>query len=195
MRPTILVDLDNVVYDWVKAMALFVKRNGGAVGFDIPRMLRSYSKWEVWEDWNMTKGEFMRWWRLGVEQGDVYNMPELGPMKGAREALWALSDAEWNIHIATSRLNVFGTYDKVVADTSHWLGTNSIPFREISFVNNKHRLFANAIVDDRFQNMDPASHGRCFLFAAPHNEGLGSGASGILRVLDWDQVLLELNVS
>ena len=53
-RPTILIDLDNVVYDWVQSMARWLYRN------HVPYMaldeaLKKYSKWEVWEDWNIPK--------------------------------------------------------------------------------------------------------------------------------------------
>ncbi|KKM23161.1 hypothetical protein LCGC14_1618070, partial [marine sediment metagenome] len=96
-RKTILVDLDNVVYDWVQSMADWLRTNNAV--HPSRYLVDEYRSWEVWEDWGIPKGEFMRWWRLGIETGVIYAQGKLIP--GAQNALWALSDAEWDIHIAT----------------------------------------------------------------------------------------------
>jgi 5'(3')-deoxyribonucleotidase len=179
-RPVIIVDLDNVVYDWVGAMAQWLNTNsvlnfaneiievksyGPITKAQIA--ISKYSQWAVWDDWNIPQGEFIRWWRLGVEAGEIYARGPLIP--GARDALWRLSDAEWDIHIATSRLTKFGLHDRIVENTSSWLRDNNIPYRQLSFTNQKTRIIADAIVDDRADNMDPYFHERTFLYAAPHN--------------------------
>ena len=168
-RKTILVDLDNCVYDWVAAMAGWLRDNGAAQGKSHGMMMRAYKTWEVWEDWGIPKGEFIRWWRLGIEAEEIYAK---GPLiRGAREALWKLSDAEWDIHIATNRLTKFGLHDKIVENTVSWLRDNNIPYRQLSFVSNKHRIIVDAIVDDNEDNIDWSGeyHGQAFLFPANHN--------------------------
>lgn len=176
-RPIILVDLDNVVYDWCKTMAQWLDLNGV---IDQDEAMASYSQWAVWEDWNIPKGEFVRWWRLGIEKGWIYG---LGPeIPGARDALWKLSDAEWHIHIATSRLTKFGLHDKVVENTASWLREHNIPYRDLSFVSDKKRLLADAIVDDRFDNCSETAHRRIFHFAAPHNSS----------DITWNNIVPEL---
>lgn len=200
-RPTVIVDLDNVVYDWCGSMARWLANNRA---FNFPRMtvkdfepdtlfnyqlsdseiaMRKYSQWAVWDDWKIPKGEFIRWWRLGVEAGEIYGQGPLIP--GARNALWKLSDAEWDIHIATSRLTKFGLHDRIVENTSFWLRDNNIPYRQLSFTDSKTRILADAIVDDRWDNMDMQVHGQCFEFGAPHNESL----------VTWDYVLDKLLVN
>lgn len=194
-RPVILVDLDNVVYDWAQSMARWLDRNHV---LHFPRTtlktyepdtkfnhqlsqseiaMREYKTWEVWEDWGIPKGEFIRWWRLGVEAEQIYAQ---GPLiAGARNALWRLSDAEWDIHIATSRLTKFGLHDQIVVNTASWLRDNNIPFRNIHFTDDKIAIIADAIVDDRADNManneTGGFHGEVpdmqFLFPANHNMG------------------------
>jgi 5'(3')-deoxyribonucleotidase len=153
----------------------------------LTQALQAYSTWAIWEDWGMTKGEFMRWWRLGVQSEELYNMPNC-LMPGARDALWQLSDQEWNIHIATSRLNVFGEHDVVAKQTAQWLRDVNIPYRELSLVNDKHRIIGDAIVDDRMDNLNVDSHGVCMLFDAPHNSR-DEVPGYYTRVANWDEVL------
>lgn len=187
-RPTVIVDLDNVVYDFVGAFYDMLW-HGRALdttvwpyrepGQDAP----GYTQWSIWDDWGMTKGEFTRWWRLGIESGEIYGRGEV--ITGARDALWQLSDAEWNIHLVTNRLTKFGLHDTIVDNTSRWLRENNIPYRELSFASDKTRILADAIVDDRWDNMDMQVHGQCFEFGAPHNESL----------VTWDYVLDRLLVN
>jgi 5'-nucleotidase len=180
-RPVILVDLDNVVYDWAASMAEWLDQNGALpaqiyetvqegrfLGRGPKHAMKAYKTWQVWEDWNIPKGEFIRWWRLGVEAGEIYGK---GPLiAGARNALWELSDGEWDIHIATSRLTKFGLHDQIVINSATWLRDNNIPYRNIHFTDNKIAIRADAIVDDRADYMDHKAHGRTFEFPANHNQ-------------------------
>ena len=201
-RPVVLVDLDNVVMDWVKNMALWLDDNGALdhlkeekiyrpldiehpiLGFyqvsDIVNIaMAKYSQWSVWDDWKIPKGEFMRWWRLGIEAGEVYGN---GPLiEGAREALWKLSDAEWNIHIVSNRLSKFGLHDQILINTAKWLKENNIPYRDFSLTSDKHSIHADAMIDDRADNMNTESHGTCFLFPAAHNQALSVNSKFIVQ--------------
>jgi len=167
-RKTIIVDLDNVVYDWVNAISVWLLSNNAVNYTTAEEMNNDYRNWNVWEDWGMAKGDFMRWWRMGVEAEVIYARGLVMP--GAREALWTLSDAEWNIHIATNRLTKFGLHRTIAHNTTTWLYHANIPYRELSLVTNKHKIMAEAIVDDRKDNMKPSSHGKVFLFPANHNK-------------------------
>lgn len=173
-RPTILVDLDNVVYDWAKSMAIWLLNNHvleakATRSYPVVEdYMRSYTSWSVWEDWGIPKGEFIRWWRLGIEAGKIYGK---GPLiAGSRDALWRLSDAEWDIHVATSRLTKFGLHDKIITNTATWLYDNNIPYRNIHFTDNKKAIIAQAIVDDRADNMGDM-HAQIYEFPANHNKG------------------------
>ena len=189
MRPTVLIDLDHVVYDFVQEMAFWLADNGVLAN---PIKAAYQSKgWKVWEEWGMSEGEFMRWWRLGVEAGWVY--AEGTPIPGARDALWKLSDANWDIHIATMRLNKFGLHHAIIGNTIDWLKTHNIPYRQLSFMSNKKDLRANAIVDDVADNMDGAVmgvHNRTFLFPANHNQTHQVGDAE--RRKAWENIVEEL---
>jgi 5'(3')-deoxyribonucleotidase len=155
----------------------------------VPGLIEDYTQWAVWDDWGIPKGEFMRWWRLGIEKEEIYAK---GPLiAGARDALWRLSDAEWNIHLATSRFTKFGLHDKIVGNTCSWLRDNNIPYRQLSFTDRKTRIYADAIVDDRLDNMNPKVHGICMMFDAPHNQAQEFDGWGF-RVKSWDEVVKRL---
>ena len=188
-RPVILVDLDNVVYDFVQAFAdMLVKR--GAVGFasTSKSLMQKYRSWNIWEDWDIPKGEFMRYWRLGIEQGDIYANGPLIP--GAREALWQLSDAEWDIQVVTNRLSKFGLHDTIAANTVHWLHENNIPYRGLHLTANK-RIPAEAIVDDRLDNMSEYQE-KHFHFPAQHH--LKRNVSPQEQIEYWQRLVTELTV-
>jgi 5'(3')-deoxyribonucleotidase len=194
-RPTILVDLDNVVYDWAKSMAFWLIRNDVIKGtviakakYNALKAMLDYQSWEVWEDWGIPKGEFIRWWRLGIEAEEIYAKGPLVP--GARKALWRLSDAEYDIHIATSRLTKFGLHDQIILNTASWLRDNNIPYRNIHFTDNKRAIIAQAIVDDRADNMGEPMHGKRFLFPANHNQGRYVTADE--QRAYWDKIVEEL---
>ncbi len=169
-RKVVIVDLDNVVYDFIYGLASFITSGrADSASPDIDAMMAKYKTWGIHEDWEMPWGELKRFWRLGVEQNQIYAKGPLIP--GARRALWQLSDAEWDIHIVSNRLTDFGLHDTIAISTATWLRDNNIPYRQLSLVNNKHRIMADAIVDDRENNMRKASHGQTFLFPANHNTG------------------------
>lgn len=168
-RPLILVDLDGVTYDWAGRMADLLLQAGATHYTSKNDMMASYRTWAIWDDWQIPKGEFDRWWRIGIEQGIIYRTGQIIP--GARRALWQLSDAEWDIAIATSRLNRFGLYETICTNTISWLQGNNIPHRQLLFVNDKTRIHADAIVDDKVENMDDTAHARRFVFPANHNLG------------------------
>ncbi len=173
-RKVVIVDLDNVVYDFVQSLAGFIvwgdaSRQDGAVA----SMMDKYRTWGIHEDWNMPWGELKRFWRLGVEQSEIYAKGQR--IHGARRALWQLSDAEWDIHIVSNRLTDFGLHDTIAISTATWLRDNNIPYRQLSLVNDKTRISADAIIDDVIDNMDGDVHGQCFHFPANHNKNAEVG--------------------
>lgn len=163
-RKTILVDLDNVVYPWSWVMANLV---GERKGVSPNALYETYKSWYIWDDWNMTKGEFDWIWEQGIRDGVLWG--EGQPLPGAVDGLWRLSDQEWHIHIVTDRLNKFRLHDKAVMNTVQWLADNSIPYRSLSFTNDKSSIWAHAIVDDNPRNLVRHPAADKFLFPAPHN--------------------------
>ena len=189
-RKTILVDLDNVVYDWVHAMSVWLLSNNAVDYETTNEMNTDYTKWKAWESWGMTQGEFFRWWRLGIEAEVIYAQGRL--ITGARDALWVLSDAEWDIHIATSRLTKFGLHGQIALNTVNWLHNANLPYRQLSLVSDKTVIRADAIVDDRAENMLHGIHKKTFLFPANHNAGRVVTSDDQLEA--WNNILGGLNV-
>ncbi len=190
-RPRIIIDLDHVVYDFVRTFAEWLAMNDALDDLpDLPthtthrdhnlaqfitaqpypivdQAMHAYTSWGLHDNWGMSKGEWTRWWRLGIEAGYMYRKGPLIP--GARDAIWRLNDAEWHIILATNRLNVFGMHDKIIENSVAWLRDNNIPYRELMFTTDKTMVMADAIVDDVQDNMDADMHDRTFLFPSNHN--------------------------
>ncbi len=188
-RKIVIVDLDNVVYDFIYGLASFITSGrADSASPNIDAMMRRYKTWGIHEDWGMPWGELKRFWRLGIEAGEIYAKGPLIP--GARRALWQLSDAEWDIHIVSNRLTDFGLHDTIAISTATWLRDNNIPYRQLSLVNNKHRIMGDAIIDDVTDNMNEASHGKRFLFPANHNTG--DMVNSAEQIEAWQNIVKEL---
>ena len=166
-RPRIIIDLDHVVYDFVLTFAEWLSQNRALGSLNVASAMRKYTSWGFHDNWGMSKGEWMRWWRLGIEADYIYRQGNLIP--GARDAIWRLNDAEWHVILATNRLNVFGMHDKIVESSVAWLRDKNIPYRELLFTTDKTMIMSEAIVDDVHANMDELVHGREFLFPSNHN--------------------------
>lgn len=177
-RPEVLVDLDGVVYDWVGTMSGYLQYQG------IEAPMELYSQWSVWEDWGISKGEFLRLWRMGVEDKVIYAQGAL--IEGAREALWYLSDQEYHIHFITNRLTKFGLHKEIVENTVSWLREAAVPYRSLSFTHNKGVKAEFGIDDspDNIEQMQDAGVG-AYLFTAPHN----LGESSLPRVDSWAEFI------
>lgn len=174
-RPEIIVDLDNTVYDWIATVAGYLHYQG--VDVDIA----DYQSWEVWEDWDIPKGQFDRLWRMGIEDDVIYRQ---GPIiEGARDALWQLSDMEFHITLATNRLSKFGLYSKIIDNTVDWLREAAIPYRGLLFTGNKGIMGASFGLDDSpeyVRQMQEAGIA-AYLFDAPHNQG----DTDLGRITEW----------
>lgn len=195
-RPVILVDLDNVVYDFVATMAHLLSDNG-VVQETAETLVQLYRTWEVWDDWGISKGEFMRWWQKGIQGQHMYGKGL--EVKDATASLWRLSDAEWHIHIVTDRLNHFGLHREVVASTSAWLHQLGIPYRSLTFTSDKHAIKTEAIVDDKPTNLINHPASSRFLFPSPHNLALrldedreSDGFTILAADAPWDDLIERL---
>ena len=181
-RDEIVIDIDNVIYDWVEVMAQYLEYHGYAIDRS------AYANWAVWEDWLIPKGAFMRFWRMGVEDGVIYGQ---GPaIEGARDALWYLSDAEWHITLATNRLSKFGLHRQVIDNTTQWLREANIPYRSLAFISNKGIQGAKFGLDDNPANVQQMAEAgmHAMLFSAPHN----TNVNDLIRVANWTEVLDQI---
>lgn len=146
------VDLDGVVYDFNRAMFDFINdRAPGRLDMSweeaIPR------SWTYWSQWNMSKGEWVNWFRLGVESGYIWRHGEV--YGGAVETLWNLSDEGVFIRVVTARLAHHGLHEQAVRNTVDWLEENNVPFRALSFEADKQNFAwpGSFLVDDKPENI------------------------------------------
>ena len=194
---TILVDLDGVCYPWVQQMATLLAYEN-QVDYNPDELIKLYNKWEVWENWGMSKNRFNWLWAQYIKDGRMYRgkvnkYVRFTALPGAIEGLWNLSDADWDIHIVTARLNKFRLHDQSILNTVKWLREEGLPYRKISFSDDKHAILGEAIVDDQAKNLIDHPAPMRFLFPAPHN--MGERESNEYVTLDainpWDE-LVEL---
>lgn len=202
-RKVVLVDLDNVVYPWAEVMAMLVTMEG--LSNNMPaELIQLYKSWEVWEDWDIPESAFNRVWERAIISGDMWGVGDriqARPIQRAAKALWKLSDQEWHIHLVTHRLNKFRLHDQVVKNTAEWLEWTNIPYRGLTFTEDKHSILGDAIVDDNPRNLAGHSAPIKLLYPAPHNRAAWENDEipGGIQVLfedeslfPWDEVPLIL---
>ena len=174
-RKHILMDLDNVVYPWAEVMAMVVAMNT-EIADDPDSLMKLYHTWRVWDDWGIPEGQFRLWWERAIKEGIMYSSGPIGPaggvygypLQGAVSALWQISDAEWHINLCTSRLNMFRHHDTAVENTVKWLQQFGVPYRSLTFIDEKDRITADVIVDDKPSNLIHNAPLK-FLYPAAHN--------------------------
>ncbi len=188
-RPVINIDLDNVVYDFSKAMK-------GYAEFVLDRELPQSTQWAIWEDWGIPRGAFDFLFRRGVEEGFIWRTGDVIP--GAIEGLWELSDQEFHIRLLTTRLTSKFSHDLAVSHTVEWLKENAIPYRSLAFIGggeSKSNYEAIALLDDNVENIQDwhDKHATGILFDQPWNEAMETAqvvtSARPLRVYNWDDAL------
>lgn len=171
-RKTVLVDLDNVVYPFAEVMANVIAANT-ELAQTPDGLMKLHKSWAMWEDWGIPKGVFDWYWEKAIENGAMWGVSPnftAPPIPGAETCLWQLNDAEWHIHIATTRLVKFRLHDTAVKNTVEWLAHNAIPYRSLSFVEDKAAIQADAIIDDQPNNLLNHPAPIKLLYPAPHNQ-------------------------
>lgn len=190
-KPHILVDLDNVLYPFAKVMSDVIWENTDTSHSPIT-LRKLYKTWNIWDDWDVPKGQFDWWWEKAIRDGDMYAKGK--PIFNGVKAMWKLSDMGWHIHIVTSRLNKFRLHDQSVRATADWLAEYGIPYRSLTFTAEKYRILADVIVDDNPHNLNNHPAPEKFLFPAPHN-GDEQTPEGIVRLkkqAPWDDLIERL---
>lgn len=189
---TLIIDIDNVIYPFTSVMEQWVYYNKS-----IPNhSLSPVTRWEVWEDWNMPKGEWNNLFRKGVEEDFIWSEGE--PIKDSVDALWRLSDSGHYVRLVTHRLvHKFG-HAKAVIATASWLDKHNIPYRDLVLMTDKSDINGDVMLDDnvdnvlRWQHLHPKKY--AFLFDAPHNQDIGGLVVGkpIPRIKGWKEFLFEI---
>jgi 5'(3')-deoxyribonucleotidase len=140
------VDLDEVVFRYCDGLRQRIEAAGSTVPEGDPQF---YSMTK--SGWFDTDEDFFSFHGKCVDEG-LYSQLELIP--GARETLWELSDAGYKINIITSRFVLPGQHAKVCTQTVQALDTNDIPYSNISFLDDKVLMRADAFIDDSPKNIE-----------------------------------------
>lgn len=200
-RKTILVDIDNVLYPFTEVMAHLAAREGLANSMPAD-LIKVYSSWNLWDDWQIPKGGFDFLWEKAIESGEMWGVTDTvaaRPIEKAAYALWQLSDAEWHIHLVTHRLNKFRLHDQAVISTAQWLKWANIPYRSLTFTKDKHALMGDVLVDDLPDNLIGHPAHRKILYPAPHNKDFSKEEYPDIETLltgegifPWDEIVERL---
>ena len=183
------VDLDGCVVDFCRGFMQMLQRYNPREYANLPYP----DSWDWWSQWGMSQGEWMSWFRRGVGSGEIWRDAPM--IKGAREVLWQLSDAEDHLRIVTHRLSWPGLHAMAIKTTVDWLEHHNIPYRDIAFEGSKTEIEADVIIDDK-PDLSWAQEGKInLLFDQPYNRDVETGAStGIIRAHGWHGVKLAIAI-
>lgn len=179
------VDLDGCVADFCRGFIQMLQE------YDADRYnwIPYPDQWNWWPQWNMSQGEWMAWFRKGVESGKIWRDAPM--IEDARRVLWELSDAEHHIRIVTHRLAWPGLHATAIKTTVDWLELHNVPYRDIAFESSKTEIDADVIVDDK-PDLSWAQKGKInLLFDQPYNRGIitETAPAEFTRVFGWRNIL------
>jgi 5'(3')-deoxyribonucleotidase len=165
------VDLDGVVYDFVRSWELW---NGLPV---IPP-----SSWEFYaDDHGYTLEEYLKSFALGVDHGYIFRYG--APKPGSVEALTQLREAGHTIHIVTDRFVGSGSMAQI--NTALWLDENpEVVYDSLTFSKDKTLVNTDYFIDDRPKNVDALRNS--YVFAYLLDEGRSDQAGHPYWIPNWD---------
>ena len=206
-QPTVNVDVDGVIYDFVDdARQEFIHRYG-AENVEAP----ANRSWRIWEHWRYrndveTDGEWVTpggnlFWRVvdvGVTAGRVFRTGRV--YEGAVEGMKILNDSDYRVRIVTSKsLSNSELRYHAITNTLGMLLDHGIKYDDIAFVNgSKTQYEAQAVLDDKPAVLNWAQYGaRNILFDQPWNQTIdwpGDPELVIHRVPGWYGALAVLGL-
>ncbi len=189
MKLTINCDLDGVVTDFNTEMQEMTE----AI---LRRHLPSFDIWRVWEIWDMTYEEWVRYFNINVEAGMFGRCKEI---PGAVKSLRYLT-VDHRVRFVTNKILRSSLLTmKAQQDTSGWLGRRGLlQDTELVFTKDKQGYPADIIIDDK-PNLDWTQTGaHNLLFDRPWNEDVETGQAvtghGVARVTGWQEVIDYVDV-
>lgn len=178
VRDTILgVDLDEVVFQYIEGLRKVLHTKGVVPPSGEPVSYNMSSA-----GWFSSREDFCKAHGEAVDEG-LYTSLELIP--GAREKLWELSSAGYQINIITSRFVNPGQHRKVVSQTVEALETHRIPYSNISFLDNKVLQYADAYIDDSPTNLEGLTASGRFVIRKEMAYNVDSPG---VRATSWEEI-------
>lgn len=173
------VDLDGCVYPYVAAMRAFIV---DAYLLD-PESLPDPTKWEMWEDWGLSKETWVAY-ATAAEKSGCFASQE--PYEGALHALHHLELAGHSIHIVTHRPT-----KEAQAQTIKWLETHEVPYDTLTFAKDKTIVATDVFIEDNIDNAEALREVgvRSFLMKRPWND---TGLHHIPFVFNWQDFVEEV---
>lgn len=141
------VDLDEVVFKYLRGLRQFSGRNGSPLPMIDPEHF-SLTK----SGWFTSDEDFKRVHGKAVDEG-LYAGLEMND--GASDVLHDLINSGYEVNLLTSRFVNPGQHERVVSDTARSLEINDIPYSSLSFVSNKTRSLQDGYLDDAPHNLEP----------------------------------------
>lgn len=181
------VDLDGVVVDFCQGFIQMLHEHDSE---QFPLDSLPYpTQWNWWPEWNMSQGEWMSWFRKGVESGQIWRDAPM--IQGASACLWQLSDADHHIRIVTHRLGWQYLHAVAIKTTVDWLEAHNIPYRDIAFEGAKTEIEADVIIDDK-PDLSWVQPGKVnILFDRPYNQNISIATKGgFIRAFGWPDVMM-----
>lgn len=143
MTLSIGLDLDGVVYDFVRAHRNYLMNTRDDLSVaDLPEP----SSWNVWEHWQISRVEWQQSFAAGVAERAIFTGGHRYAYDGAIAAVRQLADAGHTIHVVTHRP------PEAVALTAEWLAEVGLPFTSLTFAKDKSTVPVDVMIEDNVDN-------------------------------------------
>jgi 5'-nucleotidase len=175
------IDIDGTTGYYVEALRKFCVQKLGIpeeramIEFPVPIDYQ-------FSNWKLLEGNFKNFHCDAVAEG-LYEWMDAIP--DASSTLWRLNDEDYHIHFITSRFVKHNMNQQVVVSTAIWLDKHKMPYRDLSFKEDKADVYADIYIDDSPSNIKAFQEkGRhVIIFDAPYNQGMAG-----LRAYNWQDV-------
>lgn len=169
MKGVINVDLDGVLYDFIKVM----RREYLINGFEVPEEYDPYQSAHA--QWNSTRAHFVELMETSIMEHRLFG-PGLGAtIHPGPTVVRQLQDDGWFVRIVTAKSGFPPRIrEQALRNTLAWIEEDDIPYDDIAFVSgDKLDYRADVVIDDRPIFDGWAQKGaKNILFTQPHNDRL-----------------------
>lgn len=167
------IDCDGVLYPFTEKFTKFAEQK-------LNRDLPIPTKWEMWQDWNISVETWQEIYFDFLEIGGL-NLAE--PYINCQEVLTKLKQSGHTIFIITHRLlDCLNSRQRklVVKATIDFLEDNNIPYDDLLIMQKKHLVKTDILLDDALHNLNSFKYGAPVCFNQPWNQEYSG-----YRVHDW----------
>jgi 5'(3')-deoxyribonucleotidase len=173
------VDLDGVCADFYGYM-----REVAAEWFERPVEELSENVTYGLREWGIeTADQYDSLHRFAVTSRDLFRTVPMIP--GARKTLRRLSDEGYRIRIITHRLFIHFFHALAVQQTIEWLDGHGIPYSDLCFMKDKHKVGADIYIEDGPRHIETLRGHNCYAICFANSTNVNVPEP---RASDWDEV-------